>query len=144
MLLVVERLLMIVGLAALGYAAGSVGGTILYQNYESQQLDEVLRGAHAAPAGATPAAVRRVLGRLEIPTLGVSTIVREGEDARTLQLAIGHIAGACFVLARRAIIDVPTLLVAGAALGVAWRFKIPEPLLIVAGATAGLVIIALR
>ena len=92
-LLVVERLLLVVGLAALGYAAGSVGGAALYQNYESQQLDEVLRGAHAAPAGATPAVVRRVLGRLEIPTLGVSTIVREGEDARTLQLAIGHIAG---------------------------------------------------
>jgi len=90
-LVVVERLLLVVGLAALGYAAGSVGGAALYQNYESQQLDEVLRGAHAAP-GATPA-VRRVLGRLEIPTLGVSTIVREGEDARTLQLAIGHIAG---------------------------------------------------
>jgi len=46
-----------------------------------------------APAGVAPAAVRRVLGRLEIPTLGVSTIVREGEDARTLQLAVGHIAG---------------------------------------------------
>jgi sortase A len=92
-LLVVERLLLLVALAALGYVAGSVGGATLYQDYESRQLDEVLRGVPAAPAGATPAAVRRVLGRLEIPTLGVSTIVREGEDARTLQLAIGHIAG---------------------------------------------------
>ena len=92
-LLVVERLLLLVALAALGYVAGTIGGATLYQDYESRQLDEVLRGVTAAPAGATPAAIRRVLGRLEIPTLGVSTIVREGEDARTLQLAIGHIAG---------------------------------------------------
>src|SRR5689334_19487267 len=80
-LLVVERLLLLVALAALGYVAGSLGGATLYQDYESRQLDEVLRGVPAAPAGVAPAAVRRVLGRLEIPTLGVSTIVREGEDA---------------------------------------------------------------
>ena len=94
-LLVIERLLLLVALAALGYVAGSLGGAVLYQDYESRQLDALLRGTQpAAPPSTTPAAVtRRVLGRLEIPTLGVSTIVREGEDARTLQLAIGHIAG---------------------------------------------------
>jgi len=58
--------------------------------------------------------------------------------------ASGTIAGACFVLARRAIIDVPTLVIAATALAVAWRFKVPEPLLIAAGAAAGLVIVALR
>ena len=90
--LVIERLLLLVALAAFGYVAGSVGGATLYQDYESKQLDAVLRGAQPA-ARANVAVVRRVLGRLEIPTLGVSTIVREGEDARTLQLAVGHIAG---------------------------------------------------
>lgn len=34
-----------------------------------------------------------VIGRLEIPRLRVSTIVRAGTDARTLRLAVGHIAG---------------------------------------------------
>lgn len=52
--------------------------------------------------------------------------------------ASGTIAGACFVLARRAIIDVPTLLIALAVLGITWRLKVPEPLLIAAGAAAGI------
>jgi chromate transporter len=54
--------------------------------------------------------------------------------------ASGTIAGACFVLARRAIIDVPTLCIALAVLGITWRFKIPEPLLIAAGAVVGILI----
>lgn len=58
--------------------------------------------------------------------------------------ASGTIAGACFVLARRAIIDVPTVLIALAVLGITWRFKVPEPLLIAAGAVVGVVIISLR
>jgi chromate transporter len=58
--------------------------------------------------------------------------------------ASGAIAGACFVLARRAIVDVPTLAIGLAVLGVTWRFKVPEPLLIAAGAAAGLVITSLR
>ena len=58
--------------------------------------------------------------------------------------ASGTIAGACFVLARRAIVDVPTLFIGLAPLLLAWRFKIPEPLLIAAGAVAGLVVFSLR
>jgi chromate transporter len=58
--------------------------------------------------------------------------------------ASGAIAGACWVLARRAVVDVPTLLIALAALGIAWRVKVPEPLLIAAGAAAGLAIAGLR
>src|SRR5262247_1357324 len=58
----------------------------------------------------------------------------KGFVAGVTAAASGTIAGACFVLARRAIIDLPTLLIGVAALGVAWRFKIPEPVLIAAGA----------
>jgi len=54
--------------------------------------------------------------------------------------ASGTIAGACFVLARRAIIDVPTLCIALVVLGITWRFKVPEPFLIAAGAVVGIVI----
>jgi chromate transporter len=58
--------------------------------------------------------------------------------------ASGAIAGACVVLAQRALIDVPTILIGLAALAVTWRFKLPEPLLIAGGAAAGLAIVWLR
>ncbi len=68
----------------------------------------------------------------------------KGFVAGVTAAASGTIAGACFVLARRAIYDVPTLVIGATALAVAWRFKVPEPLLIAAGAAAGLIIFALR
>jgi len=56
--------------------------------------------------------------------------------------AAGAIAGATFVLAKRAIIDIPTILIFLATLAcVVWIKRIPEPLVI---ATAGLIAIALR
>ena len=58
--------------------------------------------------------------------------------------ASGAIAGACVVLARRAISDLPTSLIALVALGITWRVKMPEPVLIAAGGAVGLMIAALR
>jgi chromate transporter len=68
----------------------------------------------------------------------------KGFVAGVTAAASGTIAGACYVLARRAIIDGPTLVIGATALLVAWRFKVPEPVLIAAGAVAGLIIISLR
>jgi len=52
--------------------------------------------------------------------------------------AAGAIAGACVVLARRAVVDVPTLGIAAAVLLVTWRARVPEPLLIAGAAALGL------
>jgi sortase A len=38
-------------------------------------------------------AIRSVIGRLEIPRLNLSVMVREGADERTLSRAVGHIPG---------------------------------------------------
>jgi chromate transporter len=59
--------------------------------------------------------------------------------------ATGAIAGAAFVLGRRAIVDFTTLAIAAIALVVAWRFRrIPEPVLIGAAGAAGIAIKMLR
>ncbi len=55
--------------------------------------------------------------------------------------AIGAIAGAVVVLGRRAIVDLPTLLLALGAFTVTARFKrVPEPLVVLAAAAAGLLL----
>ncbi len=94
-LVVIERLLLLVALSTLGYVAGTLGAARLYQQYESRQLDEILRsGPPSAIAPGTAAQnPRRIIGRIELPRLGISTIIKEGDDARTLDLAVGHIRG---------------------------------------------------
>jgi chromate transporter len=54
--------------------------------------------------------------------------------------ATGAIAGAAFVLGKRAIIDLPTALIAIVTLGILIRFKIPEPILILLTGVVGLVL----
>ncbi len=58
--------------------------------------------------------------------------------------ASGAIAGACVVLARRAVVDVPTLLLAAGSLALLTRVTIPEPILIVAAALVGIAVVSLR
>jgi chromate transporter len=55
--------------------------------------------------------------------------------------ATGAIAGAAFVLGRRALVDPSTVSIALLTLGAAWRFrKVPEPLLILVAGIVGVVL----
>jgi len=54
--------------------------------------------------------------------------------------ATGAIAGAAFVLGRRAVVDFPTAAIALLTLGIVWRWKVPEPLLVAAAGLAGLLL----
>ncbi len=54
--------------------------------------------------------------------------------------AVGAIAGAVVVLAKRQFIDVTSVVITAATVLILFRFKIPEPLIIVAAAIAGLLI----
>lgn len=54
--------------------------------------------------------------------------------------ATGAITGAVLILAQRALIDIPTLLVALISLVILWRFKVPEPLLVSAAGVVGLIL----
>ena len=103
----VERLLLIVGGVCLGYYGYVTAETALYQAYEARELDAILTSAPAVPGAPAPERPQvelpgperprpqtgTTLGRLEIPRLRVSAIVRAGSDSRTLRLAVGHIGG---------------------------------------------------
>lgn len=55
--------------------------------------------------------------------------------------AVGAIAGSVIVIAKRSIVDLPTLLVALATVGLLWRFKkLQEPVVVAAAALLGLVV----
>jgi sortase A len=113
---VLERVLLLVGLFCFGYFGYAYTETALYQAFETRELDAILAAAPPVPAvegtsGTRPGvavsetevvlsparrlrpAAGTTLGRLEIPRLSVSAIVRAGSDSRTLRLAVGHIGG---------------------------------------------------
>jgi sortase A len=99
-LLWLERILLVMAIVCLGYFIYVSAEAYLYQAYENRELDAILASAPARAA--SPAATARVrprpangemIGRVEIPRLAVSVVVRAGSDARTLQLAVGHIPG---------------------------------------------------
>ena len=93
-----ERLLLLIGVVSLGYFAYVVTESYLYQALENRELDAILAGA-PEPAVHVPRprpAAGSMIGRIEIPRLGVSAIIRAGSDARTLRLAVGHIPGTAF------------------------------------------------
>jgi chromate transporter len=58
--------------------------------------------------------------------------------------ATGAIGGAAFVLGKRAIFDLPTVLIALATLGILLRKKVPEPLLILGAGVLGIALRAVR
>ena len=96
----VERLLMLLAFVALGAYGYTTAEAFVYQAFENRALDAIL--AHPRPrndAGASVPSAKvspapgSTLGRIEIPRLGVSAIVRAGSDARTLSLAVGHVPG---------------------------------------------------
>lgn len=93
-----ETFLLLLGVVFLGAWAWFTIEAALYQRMEDRELDAVLR-SRSTPVAITTTPARRqvergvVLGKVEIPRLGVSTIVRAGTDARTLRLAVGHIEG---------------------------------------------------
>src|SRR5688500_15222194 len=98
-----ERALLVIGIVCLGYYGYVSAESALYQAYETRELDAILASAPPAPPAlpaspalpAPPKALKAgdAVGRIEIPRLGVSAVVRAGSDARTLRLAVGHIPG---------------------------------------------------
>jgi sortase A len=102
-----ERLLLVFGIVCIAYLLYVYVEARLYQTFEDRELDEILNSRTAKGASGTErenALTRSMLlrtvpasgsmvGRIEIPRLGVSSVIRAGSDARTLRLAVGYIPG---------------------------------------------------
>jgi sortase A len=79
----------------LGYCAFVVADTWIYQTQTSQLFDRAHLQVSAVPSPGTDS-TSGLLGRMEIPRLGVSVIVAEGTAESTLRRAGGHIPGTSF------------------------------------------------
>ncbi len=95
-----ERLFFVGAAVLLCYGAFIVADTWLFQQRESRDLERLLedrakpRGGSLELGRAAPVSVARgLIGRLEIPRLGLSAILVEGDDPKTLRRAVGHIPG---------------------------------------------------
>jgi sortase A len=96
-LAMVRYFFLILAIGCLGLYSYSYLERVVYQSWESREFDRTLeRAADAArPRGAavrqSPKVSGAVIGRLSVPRLHLSAMVREGVDRRTLLLAVGHI-----------------------------------------------------
>ena len=102
-----EIVLSVLGISLLGGALAAIVNTRVYQARQGRAFSDTERSAAApayglesppasaadGPSAPAPAADPLVIGRIEIPRIGVSAIVREGDDDATLGLAVGHIPG---------------------------------------------------
>ncbi len=86
-------LFIMAGLAALGYVGLTLLDARLYQASAKRSLDSQIRVEqqhHVAPPEA-PVQMGGLLGRMDIPRLGMSIAILQGANARTLRLGAGHI-----------------------------------------------------
>jgi sortase A len=97
----------VIGVSLLGGALATVVHSRVYQARQGRAFSDLERtvatpaaGPTAPAAGATPAppllppgADPLLLGRIEIPRIGLSAMVREGDDVATLAIAVGRIPG---------------------------------------------------
>jgi sortase A len=90
-----RNLLLTAGAGMLGYCAFVMADTWMYQRQASELFDQAHSQAVAIPSPGKDSP-SGLLGRMDIPRLGVSVIVAEGTDERTLRRAGGHIAGTSF------------------------------------------------
>jgi sortase A len=77
--------------ALLGYGGVVLADAWLFQRRESSHFKRLLDQHVTVPVAL--AGRQGLLGRLEIERLGLSVMVMEGDDHRTLRHAVGHIPG---------------------------------------------------
>jgi sortase A len=93
-----QGVLLTTAISLLAYCGYVLADSWSFQRTERRQIETLLPGARqiALPASVShrpPPAPGGLLGRIDIPRLGLSVIVSEGTSRTTLRRAAGHIAG---------------------------------------------------
>jgi sortase A len=89
-----QRLLFLTGVLALGYVGFTLLDARLYQVSAKRSLEKQIEANAQTMAQPRPPIKKGdVLGRMDIPRLGVSVAVLQGTNSRVLRLGAGHIEG---------------------------------------------------
>lgn len=88
-----ELFFLVVGLLALLSVAFVYAEMPIYQFFANSRLNQMQNGRKGKLRTASPGSL---IGRIEISRIGLSTVLLEGTDSRTLRLAAGHIPGTAF------------------------------------------------
>jgi sortase A len=95
-----EYFLGAVAVIALGYCTAQYSAAAIHQSRQNERLDalraqsaQLDKTLSATPSLAADTAGPPPLGRIEIPSVGVSAIVEEGDSDATLAESVGHLTG---------------------------------------------------
>ena len=93
-----QRLFFMTGFLALSYVAFTLLGARLYQVSAKRSLERQVQADNGHNAIRLQPVVKKgdVLGRMDIPRLGMSIAILQGTSSRTLRLGAGHIEGTSF------------------------------------------------
>ena len=91
-----QTLLLTAGAVLLGMWLQTELEARAYQRDAALHLAASTAKNHAATAANGHRTSRELVGRLRIPRLGISVMVGEGTDERTLARAVGHVPGSAF------------------------------------------------
>jgi len=93
-----RHLLFITGILALGFVGFTMLDARLYQASAMRSLDNQIRTErqHQSTQPRPPAKQGDVLGRMDIPRLGLSVAVLQGTNSRILRRGVGHIESTPF------------------------------------------------
>jgi len=91
---------LVIGVLALGYSGFVVLDSKLYQANQARHFQQQLESGGSPFASIVPVAYPRAtpaagnaLGRIEIARIGLTAMIMEGTDGRTLRRAVGHVRG---------------------------------------------------
>jgi len=90
-----QRLFFMIGILTLGYVGFALVDARLFQVSAKRSLESQIQVEKEHPQAQPKPAIKKgdVLGRMDIPRLGISVAVLQGTSSRILRLGAGHIEG---------------------------------------------------
>jgi len=90
-----RSILLIIGILALSYIAITLIGARIYQRNAMLTLKKQIQAKEQHKAEQPVPTINEgdVVGRIEIPRIGISAAVLQGTTSRTLRMGVGHIKG---------------------------------------------------